>query len=115
MQGGIEWFIDAFGCAPARLCDLRVALALLDRIVAAMDLHVVGTVTHQFPDPGGVTAIYLLAESHLALHTFPESGTITLNTYCCAPRPPAPWRELLVEMLDAKQVVVSEHKRGAPP
>jgi S-adenosylmethionine decarboxylase len=115
MQGGIEWLVDAFGCSEARLRDLTSALAVLDRIVQTMELREVGKISHEFPGPGGVTAIYLLAESHLAIHTFPETQTVTLNTYCCAPRPPAPWREILVELLDAREVTITELKRGSRP
>lgn len=114
MQGGIEWLVDAYGCTPAKLCDRAAVLASLDAIVATMNLTVVGKVDHVFPDPGGITAIYMLAESHLAIHTFPETATITLNIYCCAPRPPAAWRELLAETLGAKEVVVTEIARGKP-
>jgi S-adenosylmethionine/arginine decarboxylase-like enzyme len=45
-------------------------------------------VFHQFAgsstdQPGGVTGVVLLAESHLALHTWPELGAVTLDVYVC--------------------------------
>ncbi|MBS1123004.1 MAG: speH [Deltaproteobacteria bacterium] len=112
MQGGTEWLVDGHGCPQASLRDRASVLALLDRVVAAMDLHVVSTLVHAFPGAGGVTAMYLLAESHLTIHTFPETGTVTLNAYCCKPRTPAPWRELVVELLGAREVVITQHVRG---
>ena len=33
--------------------------------------------------PGGVTGTVLLAESHLAIHTWPELGHVTLDVYVC--------------------------------
>lgn len=114
MYGGTEWLVDAHDCAPDKLRDRAAVLALLDRIVAAMDLHVVSTAVHVFPGAGGVTALYLLAESHLAIHTFPESGTATLNAYCCRRRAPAPWRALCGEHLGARDVTATEHARGQP-
>ena len=39
------------------------------------------------PVTGGVTGLCLLAESHLACHTFPEHQSICLNVFCCQPRP----------------------------
>lgn len=113
MHGGIEWLVDGHDCLPARLRDRAAVLALLDRIVAAMDLHVVSTAVHVFPGPGGVTALYLLAESHLTIHTFPETGIATLNAYCCRMRSPAPWRALFAELLGAGEVTTTEHVRGA--
>lgn len=31
----------------------------------------------------GITGVVLLAESHLAVHTWPELGAVTLDTYVC--------------------------------
>ena len=115
MHGGIEWLIDGHRCDPAKLRDRVAVLGLLDRIVAAMELHVVSTAVHVFPGAGGITAMYLLAESHLTIHTFPESGSVTLNAYCCRPRPAAPWRALLAEQLGAEDITASEHARGRAP
>jgi S-adenosylmethionine decarboxylase len=112
MHGGTEWLVDARGCAAARLRDRAAVIALLDRIVADMQLRVISTAVHEFPGAGGVTALYLLSESHLTIHTFPDAGTATLNAYCCVPRPPAAWRELLGEALGARDVAVTQHVRG---
>ena len=114
MQGGIEWLVDARGCRPAALRDRATVVGLLDRIVATMALQVVSAAVHVFPGPGGITAMYLLAESHLTIHTFPETGTATLNAYCCRPRQPAPWRALFAELLGADEVTATEHVRGRP-
>ncbi|HEX2690646.1 MAG TPA: S-adenosylmethionine decarboxylase [Kofleriaceae bacterium] len=115
MHGGIEWLIDGHDCVPAKLRDRSAVLGLLDRIVAVMDLHVISTAVHMFPGPGGITALYLLAESHLTIHTFPETGVATLNAYCCRPRQPAPWGALFAELLGARGVTATEHVRGADP
>lgn len=115
MQGGIEWLVDGHGCSAAKLRDRASVIALLDRIVAAMDLHVISTAVHVFPGPGGITALYLLAESHLTIHTFPESGTATLNVYCCNPRTPPKWAELFSELLGARDARATEHTRGKEP
>jgi S-adenosylmethionine decarboxylase len=112
MHGGIEWIVDAHGCAPERLRDRAVIVALLERIVDEMQLHVVATCVHAFGGAGGVTALYLLAESHLAIHTFPETGLATLNAYCCTPRHAADWQALVGEALGAREVAVRELARG---
>jgi len=107
--------IDAFGCEPERLRDPDVVSALLDEIVRVLELTVVGTPQrHAFPPPGGVTALYLLSESHLAIHTFPEAGIATLDLYCCRPRPVPDWAALCVR-LGATRVTVRELTRGTAP
>ena len=108
MQGGIEWLVDAQGCAAERLRDRERIVGLLDRIVAAMGLHVVSSAVHVFGGAGGITALYLLAESHLTIHTFPETGTATLNAYCCRPRRRRAGSALLGELLGAREVTVRE-------
>lgn len=56
--------------------------------------------------------MYLLAESHLTIHTFPESGIATLNLYCCRARPVQDWQSLLTNALGASRVTVREVQRG---
>lgn len=113
MHGGTEWVVDAFGCDPARLRDpVRIA-ALGERVIATCALTVIGApAIHTFPGPGGVTALYLLAESHLACHTFPETGVATINLYCCRPRPAPDWHALVGDALAAARITVRELDRG---
>ena len=87
-MSGIEWLIEAHGCDPATLTDLGKLQGLFTRLVAELDLHPINeTAWHQFPGTGGITAMQMLAESHLTCHTFPEYGSLCLNVFCCRPRP----------------------------
>ncbi len=38
---------------------------------------------HQFGEGGGVTGVVVLAESHLAIHTWPEKMSVTVDVYVC--------------------------------
>lgn len=51
--------------------------------VAAAELTPVGELFHRFESGGGVTGVVLLAESHLAVHTWPELGAVTIDVYVC--------------------------------
>lgn len=51
-------------------------------LVNRAGLTVVGELFHQF-EGGGVTGCVVLAESHLAIHTWPELGSVTLDVYVC--------------------------------
>lgn len=53
----------------------------LDTVINS-GLTVVGDLFHQF-DGGGVTGAVVLAESHLAIHTWPELNSVTLDVYVC--------------------------------
>ena len=86
-MSGVEWVIDARGCDPAKLTDRRALGELFDGIVNDLSLNVVGQpMWHVFPGAGGITGLCLLSESHLAIHTFPEHGSLCLNVFCCRPR-----------------------------
>lgn len=66
------------------------AAALESFCVSACRRHgltVVGQLFHAFRDAAGaaagVTGTVVLAESHLAVHTWPELGSVTLDIYVC--------------------------------
>ena len=113
---GMEWIIDAHGCFGDSLRCLPTVQRFCETVVRDLTLQVVGTPQwHQFPAPGGVTGLYLLTESHLACHTFPELGLITLNLYCCRPRREYPWQQTLEEVFGASDVAITRLVRGGLP
>jgi S-adenosylmethionine decarboxylase len=48
----------------------------------------------------------LLAESHLTIHTFPETGRAAIDLYCCRGAADWPWAERLRESIGARDVTV---------
>jgi S-adenosylmethionine decarboxylase len=113
MTVGTECLIDAYGCRAEALRDLAVVRALLEKVLARLELRVVGEGQwHAFGGEGGVTAIYLLSESHLSIHTYPEHGIATVNLYCCRTRPEFPWETELAAALGAERVTVRIATRG---
>lgn len=113
-EQGVEWIIDAHGCAPERLQSVAVLDALFVAAVAELRLKPVGDARfHKFPEPGGITGLLLLSESHLACHTFPETGFAAFNLYSCKPRPRWAWEERLAKALGATRVLVRAIERPA--
>jgi S-adenosylmethionine decarboxylase len=109
---GVEWVVEALGCDPGRLRDQAALQSICERLLRELELHAVGPGQwHRFPHPGGVTGLYLLTESHLACHTYPELSTATFNLYCCRERAAWPWDERLREMLGARDVCVRSVRR----
>ena len=56
------------------------------KLFLALNLNVVGECSHQFKKdniPYGVTMVYLLAESHLSIHTFVDEGKVTIDLFTC--------------------------------
>jgi S-adenosylmethionine decarboxylase len=82
---GLHLTADLRGCAATQplMVQPQALRALCLREVQAVGLTPVGELFHRFPAPGGVTGVVLLAESHLAVHTWPELGAVTLDVYVC--------------------------------
>lgn len=90
---GLHLTADLRGCAAARpVMTVPAALrsTCLDAVAAA-GLTPVGELFHRFAAgaatgagaPTGITGVVLLAESHLAVHTWPEIEAATLDVYVC--------------------------------
>lgn len=113
MTPGLETIVDALGCSAGALRDLAVMRGLCERLIGDLELLVVGQAQwHAFPEPGGVTGMYLLSESHLACHTYPEFGLATFNLYCCRDRAEWDWRHWLARELGAQHVDIRVVARG---
>jgi S-adenosylmethionine decarboxylase proenzyme len=81
---GIHLLGEWYGC-PADTPEFTQAKPLRNLCVrAALDagLTVVGDRFFQF-EPQGVTGTVLLSESHIAIHTWPEAGFVTVDVYVC--------------------------------
>ena len=75
-----EWIgCDFSGPSLNQASSLRM---LCMNAATASGLNIVGDVFHQF-QPQGVTGTMLLDESHLAIHTWPEEGFVTVDVYVC--------------------------------
>jgi S-adenosylmethionine decarboxylase proenzyme len=81
---GIHLLGEWYGC-PADTPVFTQADALREVCLKAVEeagLTIVGDRFFQFK-PQGVTGTVLLAESHLAIHTWPEAGFVAVDVYVC--------------------------------
>jgi S-adenosylmethionine decarboxylase len=62
--------------------DLDKIKTLLDTICEKYDFYILNKSEHIF-EPQGLTILYLLSESHLSVHTFPERKYIAIDLYTC--------------------------------
>jgi spermidine synthase/S-adenosylmethionine decarboxylase len=72
--------------ADALMRDVAAVQRLCVAACASAGLSVVGQVFHGFGTreaPAGATGAVVLAESHLAVHTWPELGAVTFDLYVC--------------------------------
>lgn len=74
--------IEARGLTDAFLDSSKTLTAACDKFCEDMNLNVVERRIHQF-EPIGKTVFYVLEESHLSLHTWPERGYLHLDLVTC--------------------------------
>lgn len=79
---GEHILLDLGGVESTLLDDKDALIHLLVGAAGEAQMTVLGVLGHAF-DPQGVTAIVLLAESHMSIHTYPEFGYAALDVFTC--------------------------------
>ncbi|MFC0554868.1 adenosylmethionine decarboxylase [Planotetraspora thailandica] len=65
--------------------------------------------------PAGMTAVYLLSESHVSVHTYPEFGSMFIDAFTCGTRcQPERIVETLIRALGPCEHRISIVGRGVP-
>ena len=93
---------EAFIRSALRNAALRAGAKLLQMI------------SHQF-QPHGVTGLALLAESHISIHTWPESGYAAVDVFTCGDHSmPESACKVLVEEFAARRHLLRSFRRQTP-
>jgi len=79
---GIHVIAELLGVEPGKISRVEYIRRVLDRVVSESDLNHLSSIFHQF-EPQGVSAVYLLSESHVSIHTWPEYGYVALDIFTC--------------------------------
>lgn len=79
---GVHLVLDGWGSPFAVLDDPQRVRAALEATAAAAGLTLLQVATERFA-PQGVTVVGLLAESHVAIHTWPEHGAFAADLFHC--------------------------------
>ena len=97
------------GAEPNALNDLSTMESILLTAAQTAGLTAVSSAHHRF-EPQGLSAVIILSESHIAAHTWPESGTGYVTLTSCRTLTPAQIEavgETVRQRLQAQQVVSS--------
>jgi S-adenosylmethionine decarboxylase len=65
--------------------------------------------------PQGFSLAVILSTSHLAIHSAPEFGYLSVDVFTCGPGDPLVAAKYLIGVLGPKQYFLTEIKRGNPP
>ena len=109
--------IDGFGGNPRLLGNEDLVRNLLDRYPDEIGMTKI-TTPHCFeyhgdkPEDWGVSGFVIIAESHIAVHTFPEHGQVWVDIFSCKGFDETPAIDLIVDAFELKSTRIHKLERG---
>ena len=95
--------LELYRCDREKLNDESFLRCILNRAAKLANATVLNLISNKF-EPHGVTAIALLAESHLSIHTWPEACYSAVDIFTCGENmKPDLGCKYLIEALDAEE------------
>jgi len=109
--------VDGYGCDAERLSSIDVVERFLTETPEAIGMKPISPVyVFQYhgsePNQCGVTGFVIIAESHLAIHTWPERGTVWADVFSCKAFDAEKVQQVLMEAFDIKRMEVDVLPRG---
>ena len=106
--------LELYGCDYEKLNDESFLRCTLNRAAKLAKATVLNLISNKF-EPQGVTAIALLAESHISIHTWPESNYSAVDIFTCGQNmQPGLASQYLIETLKAEEHFLRILKRNPP-
>src|SRR5580765_5092894 len=101
-----------FDCDPDAINSLESVKGALIEAAKRAQATIVDVVFHEF-NPFGISGVVVIAESHLAIHTWPEHRYAAVDVFSCGDvLQPELAADYLVEQLGAARASVVELQRG---
>ena len=111
---GNHILLELYGCNREKLNDELYLRCQLNSAAKLAEASVLNIVSNKF-EPCGVTAIALLAESHLSIHTWPESQYSAIDIFTCGRNmKPKLASQFLIECLEASNYLLKTIARDYP-
>ncbi len=79
---GVCIFLDLEGCNREILEDGKRIEDIMLEAARIAKATIIGRIFHNF-NPHGTSGVVVIAESHLAIHTWPEYGVASIDIYTC--------------------------------
>ena len=106
--------LELYRCDSEKLNDESFLRCTLNRAAKLAKATVLNLISNKF-DPQGVTAIALLAESHISIHTWPESSYSAVDIFTCGQNMmPEVASQYLIEALKAEEHFLRVIERNPP-
>ena len=106
--------LELYRCDNDKLNDESFLRCILNRAAKLAKARVLNLISNKF-EPQGVTAIALLAESHISIHTWPESNYSAIDIFTCGQNMlPELASQYLIEALKAEEHFLRVIERNPP-
>ena len=106
--------LELYRCDCEKLNDESFLRCTLNKAAKLANATVLNLISNKF-EPQGVTAIALLAESHISIHTWPESNYSAVDIFTCGKNMiPELASQFLIESLIAKEHSLRVIERNPP-
>ena len=106
--------LELYRCDSEKLNDESFLRCTLNKAAKLAKATVLDLISNKF-EPQGVTAIALLAESHISIHTWPESNYSAVDIFTCGQNMmPELASQYLIESLIAKEHSLRVIERNPP-
>ena len=103
---------EFFDCDENILNDAQLLEAYMKRAAIECGATIVNSTFHTF-NPHGISGVIVIAESHLAIHTWPEYQYAAIDIFTCGDTiDPEAGTRALKEYLKAQKISTVEIKRG---
>ena len=111
---GKHLLLELYRCDDEKLNDESFLRCTLNRSAKLANATVLNLISNKF-EPQGVTAIALLAESHISIHTWPESKYSAIDIFTCGKNMlPELASQYLIEALKSEEHSLRLMKRNPP-
>jgi S-adenosylmethionine decarboxylase len=108
---GDHFLLNLYGCDPDKLNNEKFLVGMLEQAVQVGKMTLLNLMTHKF-EPQGITAVALLSESHISIHTWPEECSCAVDVYTCGENArPRLSCDLIIRELDCQDPRVTHIKR----
>ena len=109
---GRHMLLELFDCDPDAINSMDIVKTAMVEAAKRAQATIVDVVFHEF-NPFGLSGVVVIAESHLAIHTWPEYRYAAVDVFSCGDTlQPQVAVEHLVEQLGAARTSVVEMQRG---
>jgi S-adenosylmethionine decarboxylase len=95
---GDHYLLNLYGCDYDYLNNDVYLKDLLEIAAQSSGATIVQTISKKF-EPQGVTAICLLSESHISIHTWPEKGEAAVDIFTCGKAKPKIGCDIIIHQL----------------